>query len=154
MTGSERALSCLTGKEVMMNEGSQLQRYREEIALGLLSSGMRSQRRMVLFPFEEGELSMTAVESAIHMADIAAAELVLLCMRPAASDSGYAGEEEHLYSNLKGLQAQLQAWGAKARIEMVAGSIAQLVREYSRQNPADLILIPGYSPGGDRQVQA
>jgi len=137
-----------------MTERRQIRVYREETALSLMGAMARDQRRMLLFPFEEESPSLIGVESAVQMAEEAAAELVFLCVRSSVTSRRYAQEDEQLFSTLKSLQAQLQDRGVPVKIETLVGPVAQFVRDYSRHHQADLILIPGRPIGRERRIQA
>jgi nucleotide-binding universal stress UspA family protein len=137
-----------------MTDRRQIRVYREEMAISLMGGVVPSQRRMLLFPFEEGSLSLISVDSAVQMAEESAAELVFLCVRLPATGKRIVQEGEHLFSSLKSLQAQLQDRGVPVKIETVVGPVAQFVRDYSQRHQADMILIPGRPAGGGRRIQA
>jgi K+-sensing histidine kinase KdpD len=101
------------------------------------------QHRMLLVPFEPPNLSSQLFESALSVAQQKSAELVLLCVRPPGGAMWYSQEDEHLFSDLKGLQARLGGRSVPVKIETVAGAIAQLVLEYTIENDTDMIMIPG-----------
>lgn len=129
------------GSEMAMNR--QLNEYVEERPLKLSSEGGEGQNRMVVVPFETLKLSPRTFEWAVSTAEATLAELVFLCVRPTEGSMDAAKEGEHLFSDLKGLQAQIQNCAVPVSIETVAGSTARLVLDYVDETHADIIVIPG-----------
>jgi nucleotide-binding universal stress UspA family protein len=123
----------------------QIWKWLQDKPIALLKMEERvAQKRMLLVPFEPSQLSPQMLESALNMAETKSAELFLLCVRPPAESMWYAQEDERVFSNLKGLQAQLQKSSIPVNIEAVAGPVAQFVRDFADQNNADMILISGH----------
>jgi nucleotide-binding universal stress UspA family protein len=54
-------------------------------------------------------------------------------------------EGESLYSELKGVQAQLQSRPVSVQIDTVVGSVATTVIDYADQHDVDLIVLPPMS---------
>jgi len=121
----------------------QINEYIEERPLKLSSQKGGGQNRMVVVPFETLNLSPRTFEWALNTAEATSAELVFLCVRPPAGSMSCAKGGEHLYSDLKGLQAQIQNCTVPVSIETVVGSTAQLVLDYVDETRADIIVIPG-----------
>jgi len=126
-----------------MTMNRQINEHVEERPLALSSKEGEEQNRMVVVPFETLRLSARTFEWALNTAEATSAELVFLCVRSPERSVKYSKEGEHLYSDLKGLQAQIQNCTVPVSIETVAGSAAQLVLDYVVETRADIIVIPG-----------
>jgi nucleotide-binding universal stress UspA family protein len=121
----------------------QINEYFEDRPLNPSTKEKEEQHRMVVVPFETLNLSPRTFEWALNTAQATLAELVFLCVRPPEQSMRYADEGEHLFSDLKGLQAQIQNCTVPVSIETVAGSTAQLVLDYVEETRAEIIVIPG-----------
>lgn len=123
-----------------------------EEPIRLLQSQEKRGPDMILVPFEPSKLAPGLFKSAVDMARETAAELVLLCVRSPDEVLHQVQECEHLYSNLKGLQAQLQARDIRVKIETVVGPVAKFVLDYADRHGAEMIVIPGQVVGTDRHL--
>jgi nucleotide-binding universal stress UspA family protein len=110
----------------------------------LQSKGHKS---ILLVPFEISKWSPRLLESAVNMAETKGAELVLLCVRLPSKSLCDALEDEHHFSALRSLQAQLHHRAIPISIETVVGPVAQSVLDYAEQNDADMILLTRQQAG-------
>jgi K+-sensing histidine kinase KdpD len=108
-----------------------------------LQSQLKRRPDMILVPFRPTELTPEMIKSAVDKAERTSAELVFLCVCPPRKSIRYAKECEQLYSNLKGLQAQLASRSVRVKIEAVVGPVAQFVLDYADEQGSEMIVIPG-----------
>jgi hypothetical protein len=81
------------------------------------------------------------------MVETMAAEVILLRVRSTAEIVTALIEEESLYTELKGVQAQLQSRPVSVQIDTVVGSAAMTIIHYADQHDVDLIVLPPMSAG-------
>lgn len=97
-------------------------------------------RATILVPFDDlGRLQETLC-TAMKVAERLAAELILLRVNLPQSKTGSQPREEHLYSELKALQAQCVGCPVPLRIEAMAGPVEQAIIRFAAQQDVDLIL--------------
>ncbi len=97
---------------------------------------------MILVPFEALNIVPQMFEPALDLAEETSATLVLLCVRPPGKSLWYAHEDERLFADLKGLQAQMHKRAIPVRIETVVGPVAKFILDYADKYKVDMIMIP------------
>lgn len=97
-------------------------------------------RASILVPFDDvGQLQETLCQ-ATKVAERLKADLILLRVNLPPSNLHSQPCEEHLYSELKALQAQCTGCPTPIHIETMAGPVEQAIVRYAAQNKVDLIL--------------
>lgn len=95
--------------------------------------------KRVLLPFTHASYLVQTLESALQRAETMSAELLLLRVCPTAESSPPLPDEESLYTELRGLQAQLQ--NHTAHLDSITGPIARSIASYAGLHRVDLILL-------------
>jgi nucleotide-binding universal stress UspA family protein len=103
--------------------------------------------RRVLIPFTDSLLLEHVFGPTLDMVETMAAEVILLRVRCMPDVVTALTEGESLYSELKGVQAQLQSRPVSVQIDTVVGSVATTVIDYADQHDVDLIVLPPISAG-------
>jgi nucleotide-binding universal stress UspA family protein len=101
--------------------------------------------KRVLIPFTDSLLLEHVFGPTLDMVETMAAEVILLRVRCMPDVVTALTEGESLYSELKGVQAQLQSRPVSVQIDAVVGSVATTVIDYADQHDVDLIVLPPMS---------
>lgn len=97
--------------------------------------------KRILLPFTDLELLEQTLARVLPVIQTMSGELVLLRVRPLPAMAGTM-EDEALYTELKGIQAQLQAQVITTTIDTVVGPVTRAVASYAAQNAIDFVVTP------------
>lgn len=97
---------------------------------------------LVLIPFDRLPLPEQTLKQAVVATAVSPAEIVLLRVNPPRWGRGCV-DTECLYSELKGLQAQLQLSPVPIRLEVASGPIDQAIARYAARYGSKRLITSG-----------
>jgi hypothetical protein len=120
---------------------------RVRIAPGEGENQMTIAGKQILIPFLDVQMLHAVIEPTLAMAEDAATSVVFLRVWAEA----HLVDHEVLYSELRGLQSQVE--GARAHFEIEPIESAESLAHYARERQADLIILPNPDTLSDAQAR-
>ena len=97
-------------------------------------------RKRVFVAYDDVSALLRTLGAIVNVAEQLPAEVVLLRVNLPINQATGAIDHQHLYSELKALQALLRVWPGRFRIEIMPGPVAAGILRYLVENPLAAIV--------------